>query len=181
MPAKEKDEYVNLIKKYTDVFAWSYDGLKEYDTSIIQHTIPIKPGEKPFRQKLRRINLMLFPIIEKEIKKLFGAKIIVTLRFSKWVANLVPVRKKNGEIRLCVDFRNLNRVSLKDNYPLPKMDQILQKVVSSKRISTMDGFSGYNQIKVLPEDQEKIAFTTPWGTFMYAKMPFGLMNTRANL
>ena len=101
---------------------------------------------------------------------MFDAKIIVTLRFSKWVANLVPVRKKKGEMRLCMDFRNLNKVSLKDNYPLPKMDQILQRVVGSKRISTMDGFSGYNQVKVLPEDQEKTAFTTPWGTFMYAKM-----------
>ena len=94
---------------------------------------------------------MLLPIIEKEIKKLFDEKIIVTLRFSKWVANLVPVRKKNGEIRLCVDFINLNKVSLKDNYPLPKMDQILQKAVGSNGISTMDGFSSYNQIKVLPE------------------------------
>ena len=94
---------------------------------------------------------MLLPIIEKEIKKLFDAKIIVTLRFSKWVAYLVRVRKKNGEIRLCVDFRNLNKVSLKDNYALPKVDQILQKVVGLERISTMDGFFGYNQIKVIPE------------------------------
>ena len=78
-----------------------------------------------------------------------------------------------------MDFRNLNKVSLKDNYPLPNMDQILQIVVGSKRISTMDGFSGYNQIKVMPEDQEKIAFTTPWGTFMYANMPFVLMNAGA--
>ena len=113
------------MKKYMDVFAWSYEDLKEYDTSIIQHTIPIKPGEKPFRQKLKRIDPKLLPIIEKEIKKLFDAKIIVTLRFSKWVANLVPVRKKNGEIRLCIDFQNLNKVSMKDNYPLPKMDHIL--------------------------------------------------------
>ena len=78
-----------------------------------------------------------------------------------------------------MDFRNLNKVSLKDNYALPKMDQILQKVVGSDKISTIDQFSGYNQIKVLPKDQEKTAFTTPWGTFMYAKMPFGLMNARA--
>ena len=119
------------MKKYRYVFAWSYDDLKEYDTSIIQHTIPINPGEKPFRNKLRRINPKLVPIIEKEIKKMFDAKIIVTLRFSKWVANLVPARKNNGEIRLCVDFRNLNKVSLKDNYPLPKMDQILQRVVGT--------------------------------------------------
>ena len=88
----------------------------------------------------------MLPVIEKEIKKLFDAKIIVTLRFSKWVANLVPVRKKSGEIRLCIDFRNLNKVSMKDNYPLPKMDQILQQVVGAERISMLDGFSGYNQI-----------------------------------
>ena len=83
LPAKEKEGYVNLMKKYMDVFAWSYDDLKEYDTSIIKHTIPINPGEKPFRQKLRSINPKIVPIIEKEIKKLFDAKIMVTLRFSK--------------------------------------------------------------------------------------------------
>jgi len=64
----------------------------------------------------------------------------------------VPFRKKSGEIRLCVDFRNMNRVSLKDNYPLPKMDHILQKVVGSKKMSMLDGFSGYNQIMVHPDD-----------------------------
>ena len=91
LPAVEKDGYVKLMKKYTDVFVWSYEDLKEYDTSIIQHTIPIKPGEKPFKKKLWRINPKLVPIIEKEVKRLFNANIIVTLRFSKWVANLVPV------------------------------------------------------------------------------------------
>ena len=67
--------------------------------------------------------------MEKEIKKLFEAKIIVALQFAHWVANLVPVRNKNREIRICIDFRNLDRVSLKDHYPLPKMDHILQRVV----------------------------------------------------
>ena len=104
----------------------------------------IKLGEKPFRKKLRRINPKLVPIIEKEVKRLFDANIIMTMRFLKWVANLVPVRKKNGEIRLCADLKNLNKVSLKDNYPLPKMDQILQRVAGSERISTMKGFPGYN-------------------------------------
>ncbi len=179
LPPEIKKNYVQMMKEYADVFAWSYKDLKVYDTDIIQHTIPIKEGQVPFKQKLRRMNPILLPLIEKEVKKLFDAKIIVSLRFSKWVANLVPVRKKNGEIRLCVDFRNLNRVSLKDNYPLPKMDHILQKVVGSQRMSMLDGFSGYNQVQVHPDDQEKTAFTTPWGTFMYAKMPFGLMNAGA--
>ena len=119
---------------------------------MIQHVIPIKEYHKPFKHKLRRINPLFLPLIEKEIKKLFEANIIVSLRFSKWVENLVPVRKKSGEIRLCVDFRNLNRVSLKDNYPLPKMDHILQKVVGSQKMSMLDGFFGYNQIMVHPDD-----------------------------
>jgi hypothetical protein len=174
-----KQRYINLMKEFPDVFSWSYEDLKVYDTKVIQHVIPLKEGHKPFKHKLRRINPLLLPLIEKEIKKLFEAKIIVSLRFSKWVENLVPVRKKSGEIILCVDFRNLNKVSLKDNYPLPKMDQILQKVVGSQKISMLDGFSGYNQIMLHPDEQEKTAFTTPWGTFMYAKMPFGLMNAGA--
>jgi hypothetical protein len=77
---------------------------------------------------------------------------------------------------LCVDFRNLNKVSLKDHYSFPKMDHILQKVVGSPNMSMLDGFSGYNQIMVHPDDQEEMTFTTPWGTFMYAKLPFWLMN-----
>ena len=78
----------------------------------------------------------------------FKAGIIVPIRFSDWISNLVPVRKKTGEIRLCIDFQSLNKVSLKDNYPLPKMDQILQRVVGASRMSLLDGYSGYNQILV---------------------------------
>ena len=157
---ENRKKYISLLKKFVDIFAWSYEDLKTYDTSIIQHKIPLKHDTKPFRQKLRRMNPALFPVIEKEVKKLLDAKIIVPLRYSTWVANLVPVRKKNGEIRLCVDFCNLNRSSLKDNYPIPKIDQILQKDVGAQRMSMIDGFSGYNQIVVHPEDREKTAFTT---------------------
>ena len=110
---------------------------------------------------------------------MYDAQIIALIIYFDWVSNLVPTRKKIGEIRLCVDFKNLNKMSLKDNYPLPKMDHILQRVVGSSRISVLDGFSGYNQILVQLEDQPKTAFTTPWGTFMYVKMSFGLMNAGA--
>jgi hypothetical protein len=89
-----KERYVKLMKEFPNVFAWSYDEMKFYDTSTIQHVIPIKEDQKPFKHKLRRINPLLLPLIEKEVKKLFEAKIIVSLRFSKWVANLVPNRKK---------------------------------------------------------------------------------------
>jgi hypothetical protein len=176
---EQRAEYTELLKEFADVFSWTYKDLRTYDTSVIEHKIPLKEEAKPFRQKLRQINPMLLPIMEREVKKLLDAQIIVPLRYSEWIANLVPVRKKSGEIRLCVDFRNLNRSSRKDNYPLPKMEHILQRVTGASRISMIDGFSGYNQISVLPEDREKTTFTTPWGTFMYAKMPFGLMNAGA--
>ena len=90
------------------------------------------------------MNPKLESSIQSEVKKLLGAKIIFKVRHSEWVANLVPVRKKFGEIRLCVDFRNMNRSSDKDNYPVPPMENILQMVSGSKLFSLLDGFSGYN-------------------------------------
>jgi hypothetical protein len=108
-----------------DVFAWIYEDLKTCDTSIIQHRIHLKPGTNPFKQKLKEINPLLLPTIEKEVRKLLDSQIIIPLRYSEWVANLFLVRNKSGEIRLCVDFINVNKFSLKENYPLPKMDHIL--------------------------------------------------------
>lgn len=121
----------------------------------------------------------MLPSIEKEVNRLFKVGIVVLIRFSDWISNLVLVRKNTKEIRLCIDFQNLNKVSLKDNYPLPKMDHILQRVVGTSQMSLLDGYFGYNQILVHEKDQDKTAFTTPWGTFQYAKMPFGLKNAKA--
>jgi hypothetical protein len=104
------------------------------------------------------------------------ANIIALIRYSSWMSNLVVVRKKTGGIRLCVDFRNLNQLSLKDNYPLPNMEHLLQRVTGVGMMSMLDGFSGYNQVLLKREDQLKTTFTTPWGTFMYLRMLFGLMN-----
>lgn len=173
---KIKDKYISLMASFVDVFAWDYSNLKTYDKNIIQHTIPIKPNQKPFRQKMRRINSKLLPSIEKEVNRLYNSGIIVPIRFSNWISNLVLVRKKTSEIRLCIDFRNLNKVSLKDNYPLPTMDHILQRVVGASCMSLLDGYSGYNQISIHEDDRDKTTFTTPWGTFHYAKIPFGLKN-----
>ena len=78
-----------------------------------------------------------------------------------------------------MDFRNLNTASLKDNYPLPKMDHVLQKVMGYFIMSMLDGFFGYNQMAMDNEDQKKTTFTTPWGTFTCARMPFGLLNAGA--
>ena len=92
---------------------------------------------------------------------------------------MVQVKKKSGEIRLCVDFRNLNRASDKDNYPVPPMEKLLQMVSGSELFSLLDGFSGYNQVLVSEEDRLKTTFKTKWGTFAYRRMPFGLINAGA--
>jgi hypothetical protein len=173
---EQKSEYGESLKEFSDIFAWKYSDLKTYNTEIIQHKIPLNKYTKPFRQKLRSFSTILFPFMEKEIKKMLDAKIIIPLRYSEWITNLVPVRKKNHDIRLCLDFRKLNKFSRKDNYPLPKMEHILQKFSGASVMSFIDGFSGYNQIEFHPDDKEKTNFTTPWGTLIYEKMPFGLMN-----
>ena len=84
--------------------------------------------------------------------KLRDGGIIKPIRHFTWVSNIVPIRKKNGDIRLCVDFKNLNIASLKDNYGLPNMEAMLQQVTRSKLMSMMDGFSGYNQVLVKEEE-----------------------------
>ena len=118
------------------------------------------------------MNPRIEPLMRKELNKLIKANIVIPIKHSSWVANLVPVRKKSGEIRLCVDFRDLNRASLKDHHPLPSMEKILSKVIVSERFSFLDGFSGYNQGLVQETDRQKTTFTNKWGTYAYCKINF---------
>jgi len=134
------------------------------------------PDVKPIQQKFRKIHPNLETHIKSELNKLLKAKIIFLVSHSKWVSNLVLVRKKNGDIHIYIDFRNLNKACQIDNFPLPSMEQALQSVVGSELMSLLDGFSRYNQIFVHPEDQLETTFRTKWGTYAYQKMPFGLMN-----
>eukprot|EP00253_Pinus_taeda_P014823 PITA_14823 len=136
-------------------------------------------NEKPVQQKLRKIHPNLENRIKNELNKLLKAKIIFPFRHSKWFSNMVPVRKKNRDIRICIDFRNLNKACQKDNFPLPPMEQILQAVEGSELMSFLDGFSGYNQVLVHPDYQLKTTFRTKWDTYAYRKMPFGLINVGA--
>ena len=135
---------INLLRIFRHGFAWSYDDLKAYRKYLFQHFIPLKKDIKPFRQKQRPVNLTLAPNMQEELMKLRDGGIIKIIRHYSWVSNLVLVRKKNGDIRLCVDFRNLNIASLKDNYGLPNMEAMLQHVTGSKLMSMMDEFLGYN-------------------------------------
>ena len=101
------------------------------------------------------------------------------IKHPKWLSNVVPVKKKNGQIRCYVDFRNLNKACPKDEFLLPNIDLLVDSAVGSSMFSFMDGYSGYNQIRMAAKDKEKTTFRTPIGNFYYTVMPFGLKNARA--
>jgi hypothetical protein len=117
--------------------------------------------------------------IKAEVEKLLKYGFIYPVPLTEWVSNIVLVTKKQGTIHVCVDYRDLNKACPKDNYPMPFIDQIIDNCVRSVIFSFMDGFSGYNQIDILPADQQKTTFIFPWGTFAYQKLPFGLKNVGA--
>jgi hypothetical protein len=125
------------------------------------------------------MNPKVSPQVQNELQKMVEVGIIESTRYSSWVSNPVIARKKTSDIRICVDFRNLNQASLKYNYPLPNMDYILQRVTKEEMMSMLDVFSGYNQVLVKEDDQLKTSFTTPLGTYKYLRIPFGLTNTGA--
>ena len=112
--------------------------------------------------------------VKAEVEKLLKAGFIYPIALTEWVSNPVPIDKKKGTIHICTEFRDLNKDYPKDNYPTPFIDQIIDACAGSEVFLCMDGFSWYNQIQIKPEDQHKIAFICPWGTFVYKKMPFGL-------
>jgi hypothetical protein len=111
----EKHIFIYFFTKYRHIFYWAYEDMKTYDTRIIQHVIPLKEGENTFQQKLSKVHQILDPLIQKELKKILDAKLIFKVHYSMWIANLVPMRKKSREIKLCVYFWNLNLKFDKEN------------------------------------------------------------------
>ena len=174
-----KKKMLELLKEYVDVFAWSYQDMPGLDNNIVEHRLPLRPECPPIKQKLRRTRPDMADKIKEEVQKQINAGFLVTSVYPQWLANIVPVAKKDGKVRMCVDYRDLNRASPKDDFPLPHIDVLVDSTAKFKVFSFMDGFSGYNQIKMAPEDMEKTTFITPWGTFCYRVMPFGLRNAGA--
>ncbi|KAK8703732.1 hypothetical protein V6N13_047378 [Hibiscus sabdariffa] len=177
--ADTRQNLIKLLQKYIDVFAWSYQDMPGLDEGIAMHRLPIRPECKPVQQKLRRMKPEMLLKIQEEVKKQFEAGFLQAVTYSDWVANIVPVPKKDGKVRMCVDYRDLNKASPKDNFPLPHIDTLVDNTAGHSYFSFMDGFSGYNQIKMCPDDMNKTTFVTWWGTFCYKVMPFGLKNAGA--
>ena len=117
--------------------------------------------------------------MKKEIQKQLSVGFVSMVQYPKWLANAVLIPKKDGKVRVCVDFINLNKTSPKDNFPFPHIDMLVDSTAGHAMLSFMDGFSRYNRILMALEDREKTSFITEWGTYCYKVMPFGLKNAGA--
>jgi hypothetical protein len=121
-----RDEMIGLLKEYSDCFAWNYNEMPGLSREIVEHQLPIKSGFRPFNQKPRTFCPNLLPQIKDEIHRLLEANFIRPCRYIEWVSNIVPMEKKElGKLRVCIDFRNLNRATPKDEYPMPIADTLI--------------------------------------------------------
>ena len=148
--------------------------MSRIDPSIVVHDIKTYPMAKHVREKIRQVHPRKAATIKAEIEKLLKDGFIYPIPLTEWVSNVVHVNKNKGTIRVCIDFRDLNKACPKDNFPTLHIDHIIDNCAGSVIFSFMDGFFGYNKIEILPSDQHKMTFIFPWGTFSYRKFPFGL-------
>eukprot|EP00253_Pinus_taeda_P030117 PITA_30117 len=179
LSALEEENLCNMLRENLEAFARSYNEMKGVHPSMCTHHIYIKEDCKPVKKPQRRMNPTLKDIVKEELQKLLDAGFIYLISDSEWVTLLVLVPKKNGKWRICVDYRELIKATKKDNFPLPFIDQVLDGLAGKKFFSFLDGFSGYNQIQMYLEDQDKTTFTCARGTFAYRVVPFGLCNDPA--
>lgn len=143
------------------MFAWSYDDTPGLSTYIVSHKLPINSEYCPVKQKTRKFKPDLSLRIKEEVLKQIKSKVVEVTKYPTWLANIVPVAKKDGKIRICVDYRDLNKASLKDNFPLLNIHILIDNCAKYEWQSFVDCFAGYHQILMNEETAEKTTFITP--------------------
>ena len=194
---EEEQKLLQILKKNKESIAWSIEELKGISPSICMHNILLEETSRPTVEHQRRLNPVMKEVVKKEVLKLLNACFIYAISDSPWVSPVHVVPKKGGitvirneknELiqtrtvtgwRVCIDYRKLNTATRKDHFPLPFIDQMLDRLAGHPHFCFLDGYSGYNQIAIAPEDQEKTTFTCPYGTFAFRRMPFGMCNAPA--
>ena len=194
---EEEQKLLKILKKHKEFIAWSIEELKGISPSICMHKILLEETSKPTVEHQRRLNPVMKEVVKKEVLKLLNAGFIYAISDSPWVSSVHVVPKKGGftmirneknELipirtvtgwRVCIDYRKLNTATRKDHFPLPFIDQMLDRLAGHPHFFFLDGYSGYNQIPISPEDQEKTTFTCLYGTFAFRRMSFGLCNAPA--
>ena len=170
---EEEQKLLQILKKNKESIAWSIEGLKGISPSICMHKILLEETSKPTVEHQRRLNPIMKEVVKKKVLKLLNAGFIYAISDSPWVSPVHVVPKKGGftvirneknELiltrtvtgwRVCIDYRKLNTATRKDHFPLPFIDQMLDRLARHPHFCFLDGYSGYNQIAIAPEDQEK--------------------------
>ena len=175
LEASDQEMVRNLLQRFSGIFA-SHDGDLGC-TNLLSHQIPLV-DEAPVRQRYRRIPPSEYEMAKAHINLLMEAQVI-TESCSPYASPIVLARKKDGSLRMCVDYRQLNAKTRKDAFPLPRIEESLDALTGAHWFSTMDLASGYHQVPVAVGDRAKTAFCTPFGLFEWQRMPFGLCNAPA--
>nr|GEW21264.1 reverse transcriptase domain-containing protein [Tanacetum cinerariifolium] len=194
LSVEEKTAVITILKSYKRAIAWKLSDIKGINPEFCTHKILMEEDFEPAVQHQRRVNPKIHDVIKQEVIKLLEAGLIYSISDSPWVSPVHYVPKKGGftvvenednELiptrlvtgwRVCIDYRKLNEATRKDHFPLPFMDQMLERLAGNQYYCFLDGFSSYFQIPSDPKDQKKTTFTCPYGTFAYRRMPFGLCN-----
>ncbi|KAJ9555511.1 hypothetical protein OSB04_010125 [Centaurea solstitialis] len=197
LSSSQLDKLLNVLRKYRSVLAYSIDDIKGISPSFCTHRILLNDEHASSIEHQRRLNPNMKEVVQKEVLKLLKSGIIYPISDSPWVSPVQVVPKKGGMTvikndrgelistrpvtgwRMCIDYRKLNLATRKDHFPLPFIDQMLERLAKHSYFCYLDGYSGFLQIPVHPNDQEKTTFTCPYGTFAYWRMPFGLCNAPA--
>nr|GEU44641.1 reverse transcriptase domain-containing protein [Tanacetum cinerariifolium] len=194
LSVNEKSALINVLKSRKKAIDWKLTDIKGIDPELCSHKILLEDDFSPKVWSQRRVNPKIHDVIKKEVEKLLDAGLIYPISDIPWVSPVHFVPKKGGMTvikndenklvptrlvtgwRVCIDYRKLNEATRKDHFPLPFMDQMLERLAGNEYYCFLDGFFGYFQIPIDPKDQEKATFTCPYGTFAYNRMPFGLCN-----
>ena len=197
LSADVEEKLLDVLKAHRPAIGYSLDDLKGISPALCMHKINLEEDAKPVVDYQRRLHPKMKEVVRKEVIRLIEAGIIYPIADSKWVSPVHCVPKKGGMTvvpndedelvaqrtvvgyRMCIDFRKLNKATRKDHYPLPFIDQMLERLSKHSHFCYLDGYSGFSQIPVHKDDQEKTTFTCPYGTFAYRRMPFGLCNAPA--
>ena len=190
----QESALLEVIRRNKKAIGWTLSDLVGISPDLCMHHIRLEEGAKARRDPQRKLNPNMREEVLKEVLKLLSLGIIYSIPDSEWVSPVHMVPKKSGiqvvkndknELvptrlvtgwRMCIDYRKLNEATKKDHFPLPFIDQMLERLAGKQYFCFLDGYSGYFQIFVNPEDQEKTTFTCPFGTYAYRRMPFGLCN-----
>ncbi|XP_021727810.1 uncharacterized protein LOC110694914 [Chenopodium quinoa] len=187
-------QLLEVLQTHKRAIGYNIDDLKGISPDFCMHRIHLEDNYKPCIQPQRRLNPNMQEVVKKKVMKLLDVCIIYRISDSKWVSPVQVVPKKGGmpvikneknELiptrtvtgwRMCIDYRRLNIATKKDHFPLPFIDQMLERLANHKFFCYLDEYSKFFQIPIHPADQEKTTFTCPYGTFAYRRMPFGLCN-----